>query len=137
MKTLINSIFLFILTIGLLHCKKEDVPKTSQANIRILNSTTWKFYECLVDPTNTLSYTPTPNAYEFGEIGIDSTSEYYKFPLPNVYGYSWVKVILNNRPYYLLPYDYIGETPLEKGFYTYKITYDSTFDRLKLELIED
>ena len=131
----------YILTITFLitsnSCKKEKASTLSQAEIRVLNATPWKFYDCYIDPTQTLSTSLTSNAHNYGDIEVDSTSDYYTFPLLDVYRYSWARLNMNSQLYYLLPYDYIGETALPKGKYTYKITYLQNFDRLQLELIED
>jgi hypothetical protein len=118
-------------------CKKDNSPPTptTTAELRIFNSTPWTFYNCTIDPIGTLSDNPGPNAYNFGQVDINAKTRYETFP--KLYRYSWVRLTMNNKTYYLKPYDYIGETVLESGRYTYKLTYTSTNDQLNLELIED
>jgi|GEM_PF-1454034 len=132
--TLIIAIFGIIL---LNSCKKDKTttaePKDVQ--IRVANSTSWTFYNCTVDPTATLSDNPTANAFNYGQIEINASSEYHTFP--KVYNYSWFRLTMNNKIYYIKPYDYTGETALANGRYSYKITYTATNDRLNLELIKD
>lgn len=124
------------LTLGI-GCKKDTSPATpsTTANLRIFNSTPWTFNDCTIDPTGTLSDNPGSNAYNFGQVGIGAKTNYNTFP--KLYRYSWLRLTMNNKTYYLKPYDYTGETVLEKGQYTYKLTYTSISDQLKLELIKD
>jgi hypothetical protein len=119
------------------NCKKikTSVPEIKEVQIRVANSTSWTFYNCTVDPTGTLSDNPTVNAFNFGQININASSDYHTFS--KVYNYSWFRLTMNNKTYYLKPYDYTGETALANGRYTYKITYSATNDRLNLELLKD
>ncbi len=87
------------------------------------------------DPTGTLSDNPTVNAFNYGQININTSSDYHTFS--KVYNYSWFRLTMNNKTYYLKPYDYTGETALTNGQYTYKITYSATNDNLNLELIKE
>ncbi|MDB5200636.1 MAG: hypothetical protein JWQ27_45 [Ferruginibacter sp.] len=118
-------------------CKKDKTttPEIKEVQVRVANATSWTFYNCTVDPTGTLSDNPGPNAFNYGQINIDTNSDYHGFP--KVYNYSWVRLTMNNRTYYLKFFDYTGETPLANGRYTYKITYSATNDRLNYELIKD
>ena len=118
-------------------CKKEKVitPTISEVQVRVLNSTAWTFYNCTVDPTATLTDNPTVNAYNYGQINIASNSDYHIFP--KVYSYSWFRLTMNNKTFYLRPYDYTGETALTNGRYTYKITHSTANDNLNLELFKD
>lgn len=54
-----------------------------------------------------------------------------------LYQYSWIRLTMNNKTYYLKPFDYTGEIPLVSGRYTYKLAYTSANDQLNLELIKD
>jgi hypothetical protein len=118
-------------------CKKDESPVTTSttAELRIFNSTPWIFYNCTVDPSGTLSDNPGPNAFNYGKVEINAKTDYKSYS--KVFRYSWVKLTMNNKTYYLKPYDYTGETPLESGHYTYKLAYTSTNDQLNLELIKD
>jgi hypothetical protein len=137
MKTTIFYLFLLSgLTLGT-GCKKDNSPAkpATTAELRIFNSTPWTFYNCTIDPTGTLSDNPGPNAKNFGQVEINTQTDYKVFP--KLYRYAWVRLTMNNKTYYLRPYDYIGETVLKSGRYTYKLTWASTNDHLNLELIED
>jgi hypothetical protein len=74
----------------------------------------------------------------FGDILARSTSEYREFEYAFRYGAVWLEV--EGMDFSLIPIDYVGETPLKDGFYTYRIglTSPNLQDAsLTLELIED
>lgn len=118
-------------------CKKDRSPMTpsTTAELRIFNSTPWIFYNCTIDPTGTVSDNPGPDAHDFGQVEINERTNYKTFP--RLYRYSWVRLTMNSKTYYLKPYNYTSETALESGRYTYKLTYTSMNDQLKLELVKD
>jgi hypothetical protein len=115
-------------------CKKSS-PTYSDTQIRVLNSTTWVFYDCTVDPIGTLSNNPSAKAFNYGQVNINTTSDYH--PFDEIYKYAWFRLTMNSKTYYIKVFDYVGETPLAKGRYTYKIGYSATGDNLVLELITD
>jgi hypothetical protein len=137
MKTISTLVIAICGLILLNSCKKDKTTASEikEVQIRVTNSTSWTFYNCTVDPTGTLSDNPTVNAFNYGQININTSSDYHTFS--KVYNYSWFRLTMNNKTYYLKPYDYTGETALANGRYTYKITYVSTNDNLNLELIKD
>ena len=125
---LIAIVGLFIIT----SCKKNNPPAYSDVGMRILNSTPWTFYDCTVDPQGTLSNYPSAKAYNYGQVDIGSFSAYHIFP--EIYRYAWFRLTMNNKLYYIRVYDYVGETPLVNGRYSYKITYSAATDNISLEL---
>ena len=137
MKTILTLLIAICGLILLNSCKKDKTtaPEIKEVQIRVNNSTSWIFYNCTVDPTGTLSDNPTVFAFNYGQININTSSDYHTFS--KVYNYSWFRLTMNNKTYYLKPYDYTGETALTNGRYTYKITYSATNDNLNLELIKD
>jgi hypothetical protein len=140
MNSMNRTIYLIAVFVGLtagISCKKVEAPATpsTTAELRIFNSTPWTVYDCTVDPAGTLSDNPGPNAYNFGQADINAKTDYKIFPW--LYRYSWVRLTMNNKTYYLKPYDYRGESLLASGRYSYKLTYVSANDRLNLELIKD
>lgn len=118
-------------------CNKNKFPDSTSvtSELRILNATPMTFYNCIIDPSGTLSNNPGPEAYNFGEVNINGKTEYKSFAM--LYRYSWVRLTMNNKMYYIRPYDYTGETTLPSGRYTYKLSYNSTVDQLNIELIKD
>ncbi len=131
------SLYLFLFGAISSSCKKIRVeqPVNTQVEIRVINATAFILYNCTVDPFGTLSDNPGVNAYNYGQLNIDSTSIYKTFS--KAYRYSWFRLTMNNKTYYLKPYDYTGESLLLNGRYTYKLTYSTITDRLNLELFKD
>jgi hypothetical protein len=115
-------------------CKKNKAAYYD-TQVRIHNATSWVFYDFTVDPQGTLNYTPGPNAHNYGQVNTAFYSEYHKFD--RVYKYAWVTLTMNSKVYGIRPFDYIGETPLAFGRYTYKIIYDAVTDRVSIELAQD
>ena len=135
-----KAIFYLVILAGVLvgiGCKKDASPAAppTTADLRIMNATPWTFYDCIIDPTGTLSDNPGPNAHHFGQIENGATTNYQT--LPKLYRYAWVRLTMNNKTYYIKPYDYTGEKVLESGQYTYKLTYTTANDELHIELIKD
>ena len=117
----------FVVLTTNIRCKKDET-QNSPVELRIQNATPWAFYDCTVIP-------PAESQYNFGKIDTDVKTGYRTFIL--LYRYAGINLIMNNKPYSLVPYDYVSEKPLKKGKYTYKLTYIATDDRLGLELIKD
>ena len=109
-------------------CKKDAVKTDTAIELRVLNKTTATIYNCIVNP-GSLS-----GSYNFGQVAVDSVSNYKTFD--RGYSYSYVSPTLNNNTCALQPFDYVGETPLVSGKYTYKITF-SPPNNLHTTLIKD
>lgn len=109
-------------------CKKDIVKTNTEIELRVLNKTPAIIYNCIVNP-GALS-----GSYNFGQVAVDSVSNYKIFD--RGYSYGYLSLTLNNNTYALQPFDYVGETPLENGKYTYKITFSPPND-LRTTLIKD
>jgi hypothetical protein len=137
---MMKSIYFLVVFAGLITgtgCKKDKSPVIPDiiTGLRIFNSTPYTFHDCTIDPKGTLSDNAGPGAYNFGQVDVNTKTSYKTFT--NLYRYSWVRLVMNNKPYYLKPYDYTGESPLVRGQYAYKLTYSSANDQLNLELIKE
>lgn len=135
----ISCILAFLTVLAIISgCKKDDPPvrpPVTTVELRVFNATPWVFYDCTIDPAGTLSDQPGPGAYNFGQLDVNAKTGYQTFP--RLYRYSWTRVNMNGKTYYLKPYDYTGETLLGSGRYTYKLTYTAAGDQLELELIKE
>lgn len=127
-------IFIALFSVLAAACKKQEIHiqtdvKPPAAELRILNSTPYTITSCTVNP-GTWS-----TEHNYGRVGISEFSNYYSFD--TVYRYGYINVHMNNKTYELFPIDYMGETPLRLGRFTYKLTYLPPRDQLWIEFIQD
>ncbi len=129
MKTLVIYFWVSTSVIFFTSCKKSKPipPVNNEVEIRVKNTAPWIFYDCTVNPNG--------SAYNYGDVRIDSLSAYKTFF--KAYRYAPIVLTMNGKIYSIIPIDYISETPLVHGKYTYKLTYSATDDRLNIELIKD
>ncbi len=100
--------------------------QTSSLQIRILNASQYKFDNIIV------------NQVSYGNLISKQRSIYKTHEM--AYRYAFVELQINGKTYTIQPIDYVGETPLENGNYTYKITANSSlnqYQKLSLEFIKD
>ena len=106
----------------LLGCSKGP----SDINIRLLNSSQLKFENITVDTSNE----PT----NFGDLDSGQFSEFKTFEI--AYSYAYVELEIDGANRRIVPADYLGESILENGDYTYKLDIDTTDSiSLTIELI--
>jgi hypothetical protein len=68
---------------------------------------------------NQVRINPFDSETLFGDLGPGEISDYISFEL--AYRYAQVKLFIEDEEYLLQPIDFVGETPLENGNYTYII----------------
>lgn len=102
MKALLTLLF-FIL---LLSCSSDD-QLSGDVEIRIKNTSLIDFNDVLV------------NTKEFGDIDAGEFSSYQPFEL--AYRYDYIELKSDGETYILQPIDFVGETPLSPGQYTYQL----------------
>ena len=101
------SAFLISLMIVLSTCTAEVDEGT--VLIRIKNESVYNFKNLEFNPGSTLA--------DVGELKAGKTSDYYSFETGYHYGY--IRLKIDGDELGLTPYDYVGETPLSGGKYTY------------------
>lgn len=112
----------FFVAILLFSCTKEQDTLHSDDNIifhpihlRVENVTNLDFTSVQVGGQNLENY---------GFIAAGDTSLYQYRP-DGGYHYSYVKVKTTvNDSFLIQPFDYVGETPLSTGYYTYRLYFD-------------
>ena len=124
----------FVFVIGVLFSCSNDtnedspVPQTSSVQIRIQNASPYKFENIIVNTYD--------KATNFENLNSNQKSTFKTFDV--AYGYAFVQLQISGKTYTYQPIDYVGETPLVNGNYTYKITVTSnSYQDLSLELIKD
>lgn len=132
MKTkFMKKIFILIFSIStLISCSGDDDNKTSKLNIRLSNVSQFDFQNIVVN-------TSTGNT-SYEDIGSQQMTGYKSFQ--TAYRYAFVELQIDGETYTIQPIDYVGETPLKNGNYTYQIDANDSQERyhkLSLTLIEE
>jgi len=128
-----KKIFLLFVIGVLFSCSNDTnedkpIPQTSSVQIRIQNASSYKFENIIVNTFN--------KDTNFENLSSNQKSVFKSFDL--AYGYAFVQLQISGKTYTYQPIDYVGETPLVNGNYTYKITVNSNpYQELSLELIKD
>ncbi|MDG1023380.1 MAG: hypothetical protein P8O72_04985 [Flavobacteriaceae bacterium] len=124
---------LLILTIAVtvfFGCSKDSDANTSEVYIRLSNISEYNFKNIVVN-------TSTGNV-DFENIDSGQMSQYKNFE--TAYQYAFVELEIEGRIHTIQPIDYVEETPLEDGYYTYQIDANDSqeqYGRISLTIIED
>lgn len=116
---------LLVIIMVVISCSRDDdsgIVENTIVNIRLFNESSFNYENIKVGGVAYLNL----NSGEF--------SGYKKFEL--AYRLAYIELTADEEPFRLQPYDFVGETPLENGSYTYKLNLDNNGNIL-LELIED
>ncbi|GGW22881.1 hypothetical protein [Arenibacter certesii] len=101
---------LFILTIVLnMGCTDRD-DNLEGVHIRVKNESSVHFDVVEVGSSSKVHK----------NIAAGSFSKYLEYE--TAYNYSYINIIVGSENYTLQPIDYVGESPLKDGFYTYGLT---------------
>jgi len=124
-----KTMILFITIVTLFSCSKDNV--NNEVKIRLSNVSQYDFKNIVVNTST--------GDVNFEDLESGQKSEYKDFD--KAYSYAFVELEINGEIYTLQPIDYVGETFLESGNYTYQIdtndTIDDQYSKLSLTLIED
>ena len=99
---LITSVFI------LSSCEQDDF---GPAQIRVMNSSDTDFAEVIVNIAGT--------DHNYSELNSGEVSDYITFE--KAYRYAYIEVSTGDQDFVLQPVDYVGETPLSEGKYTYDL----------------
>ena len=119
---------LFITIVTLLGCSKDN--ENNEVKIRLSNLSQYDFHNIIVNTTT--------GYVNFEDLNSGQKSEYKKFD--KAYSYSFVELEIDGETYTLQPIDYVGETLLKNGNYTYQLDANDTYDqytKLSLTLVEN
>ena len=112
---------------GLVEETNCDIP---DVRIRLINSSNYDFKNIIVNSQSGIK--------NYGNIDAKKESGYQIFDL--AYKYGFVELEIGGKVFTIQPRDYVGETPLEKGVYTYQIDANNSeerYSKLSLTFIED
>ena len=125
-----RKILVLIISISTLFSCSSDDNNATALNIRLSNVSQFEFQNIVVN-------TSTGNT-NFENIGSQQKTSYKTFQ--TAYRYAFVELQIDGETYTLQPIDYVGETPLENGNYTYQIDANDSqeqYGKLSLTLIEE
>ncbi|MBT3546469.1 MAG: hypothetical protein HN487_02070 [Flavobacterium sp.] len=108
------------------HSVSECNEDPTKVNIRISNISNYNYCNVVSKNTN------------FGIIEKEESTCYKSFE--SAYRYAFVELLIDGNTHTLQPIDYVGETLLEPGYYTYQINANDSqeqYGKLSLTLIED
>ena len=107
-------ILAFLVCIGCFcaSCQKANDLEPQGITIRIRNASPYAFESVYVNTSG------GENTY--GPLAAGKSSQYLG-GYTQAYRYAYVKVVINGQELVLQPIDYVGETPLSQGSYTYAI----------------
>ncbi|MCK0191322.1 hypothetical protein [Arenibacter sp. F20364] len=101
--------FLFLIVTLFIGCSDRD-DDLEGANIRIKNESSLTFDTVQVGSEETVHE----------NIGPDGYSGYLEYE--TAYSYAYINIEVGGENYVFQPIDFVGETPLENGFYTYGLS---------------
>jgi hypothetical protein len=103
-------LFYSCLLLGLAACKKETEDPAG-VSIRVRNGSAYPFTSLVVNTSG--------GENNYGALAVGQSSDYA--PFTRAYGYAAVKATINGAEVSFMPHDYVGETPLKPGQYTYVV----------------
>lgn len=120
---------LLVVTVLIL-CSCSEAENPTGVLIRVENSSTVDFQDIIISSG--------AGQVEFRNVAGGAKSGYKSFE--TAYRYGYVKLNTEGKELVMQPFDYVGETPLSPGFYTYKLGLEnsgSSTSYLTLELVLD
>lgn len=124
MKKIFISIILFT---SIFSCTNDD--DTSEANIRLSNISEFNYQNIIIN---------TSTGYvNFDDLDAQQISSYKTFN--KAYSYAFIELEIEGKTYTIQPIDYVGESLLKNGNYTYQINANLSqeqYGKLSLTLIE-
>jgi hypothetical protein len=94
----------------LFSCRKDD-PTPEGIFIRVNNASQYPF--------DTIFVNTSGGENSYGPLGAGQSSACKSFA--RAYRYAYIKIVVQGQELVWQPFDYVGETPLEPGRYTYVV----------------
>lgn len=124
-----NSLIIIALITLLFSCSKTEI-NPSAINIRLANTSIYDYKNIIINTTT--------GDVNFGDLKSLNSTGYKVFD--TAYRYAYVKLEVNGKTLRIQPIDYVGETPLKNGNYTYEIHTDTPneeYGAISIELVVD
>lgn len=122
---------LFFTALIIVSCINDDEAIASgKLNIRLANRSGYNFTNIVVDTST--------GENSFDNLLPGQKSKYKTFE--RAYRYAFIEVDIAGKTYTIQPIDYVGESPLENGNYTYEISANNSqnrYGKLSMTLVQD
>jgi hypothetical protein len=125
LRALWSGILLLGLVLG--GCTSGQESAAGGVEIRVANRSDRDFDQ--------VDVTFTSDKVSYGSVAKGATSEYRS--TPKAYRYALVVVTAGGETFRFQPIDFVGETPLAPGRYSYALNIDPNDRQLTIDLIED
>jgi hypothetical protein len=128
-KSMLDLLGLTVLVGIALACTNPVTGRTEagQVEIRVANQSPGDFERVTV--------TFPSSKVDYGRVQKGAATEYRQ--VGQAYRLAQIEVLTNGRTLTLQPQDYVGESPLAPGRYTYALKLDEISGELRLDLIDD
>ena len=101
---------------------------SKEVQLRVRNSSAYTY--------DSVSVNTSGGENTYGSVPAGAVSDYKTFDF--AYRYAYISLKIDTVSYILQPIDYVGETKLKSGNYTYEVSvYDTATHQLGLTLVED
>ena len=124
---IMKKVYFLLISIFLVSCTHND---DDTLLLRIKNTSQFDYNDVVVNTSG--------GEHNYGKVNSNQASDYKAFDL--AFRYAFVELKIDGNTYTIQPIDYVGETPLVNGKYTYEINASNSGDqysRLTLTLAED
>ncbi len=125
-----KKVYFLLISVFILSCSQSDDAGKKDILLRVKNISQFEFKDVLVNTSG--------GEQSFGNIDISQDSDYKSFDF--AYRYAFIELKIDGNTYTIQPIDYVGETKLDNGKYTYEVNaVDSgnQYSRLTVTLIKD
>lgn len=119
-----KKFYIIVFTLLLFNCSKDN--ETNQVRLRVSNTSAYDYKNIIV------------RSNSFNNLNAGGTSDYQIFEY--AYRYDFIELQIDGKTYTIQPIDFVGESKLKNGDYTYAIdasNSDEQYGKLSLSLIED
>lgn len=119
-----KNICLIVFTALLFNCTRDN--DTNEVRLRVTNISEYNFENIVVRDK------------DFNNLNSSETSEYQVFDY--AYSYDFIELEIDGKTYTIQPIDFVGESKLKNGNYTYAIDANSSeeqYGKLSIVLIKE
>jgi hypothetical protein len=125
-----KKLYFLLISIFILSCSQSDDAVEKDILIRVKNVSQFNFTNVIVNTGG--------GENDYSTINFSENTDYKSFDF--AYSYAFIELKIDGNTFTIQPIDYVGETKLDNGKYTYEVNAvdsGSQYSRLSLTLIKD